>query len=86
MKSISTATFLPNIGHCNVQLRTDRPRYVSISVELPNLGLSIVRELAKLLCGNVTLQSDVGRGSTFTLTVAARLPLEPLADLESHRV
>ena len=50
------------------------------------LGLSIVRELAKLLCGNVTLQSDVGRGSTFTLTVAARLPLEPLADLESHRV
>lgn len=50
------------------------------------LGLSIVRELAKLLCGNVTLQSDVGRGSTFTLTVAARLPLEPLADLESPRV
>ena len=50
------------------------------------LGLSIVRELAKLLCGNVTLQSDVGRGSTFTLTVAARLPLEPLADLERHRV
>ena len=36
------------------------------------LGLSITRELAKLLGGTVTLQSEVGRGSCFTL----RLPLE----------
>jgi len=50
------------------------------------LGLSIVRELAKLLGGNVALHSEVGRGSTFTLTVAARLPMEPLAELESPRV
>ncbi len=50
------------------------------------LGLSIVRELAKLLGGNVALQSNVGRGSTFTLTVLARLPLEPLAELETNRV
>jgi signal transduction histidine kinase len=46
------------------------------------LGLSIVRELAKLLRGDVFLHSEVGRGSTFTVRVAAKLADEPLADFE----
>jgi signal transduction histidine kinase len=37
------------------------------------LGLSICRRLARMLGGDISLASEPGKGSTFTLTVPRRL-------------
>lgn len=54
------------------------------------LGLAVSRKLARLLGGDVTVESEAGAGSTFTLSIPVPAaerpkPVRPVASLRGHR-
>lgn len=46
------------------------------------LGLAITRRMAQLMGGDVTVRSEIGAGSVFTLTIAAEPSVAPQPELE----
>lgn len=52
-----------------------------------NTGLSIVKKLIDLLKGELVVESEEGKGSTFTITITQKIMDEsPIGDLEIHKV
>ena len=48
------------------------------------LGLSLSKRLAELLGGSVSVQSELGKGSTFCVTLPLRPPPSPVVDEETR--
>jgi len=49
------------------------------------LGLSLSKQLAALLGGHVELESELGKGSTFSVTLPVQLPRQPGAEARDEQ-
>jgi len=49
------------------------------------LGLAITREFSRMVGGDITVKSDLGKGSTFSMRVPVKLPGAAVAELDQER-
>ena len=75
---ISVSDTGPGIADDNIDKVFEKFRQLDGSITRPTegtgLGLAISKELAELLAGNLTVESEVGVGSTFSLEIPVSLP------------
>ena len=63
-----------------------REKSVRSSIEGTGLGMPIVKKLVELMGGSITVTSELGKGTTFVLTLSHRIAEHELAEKEDRKI